>query len=281
MERTYILLCIAPSMLTTIISKSRQMKNKVKIILIDIAFPVLGLGMFLLLWFVMSKIINLELILPTPYNTIKSLFFLLSYNEFWVAVSNTITNSLISYCCSLLAAFLLAILGYIIFYVQKILNPIISILRSIPTMAIILLLLIWFNSKIAPMIISALVVFPLLYSSFNNALKQVSVELIDMSNYYNVPKFRQITYLYIPSMMPTMLSAIQSTISLNLKVLIAAEVLAATKDSIGRMMQTAKLYLDTAELIAWTVVAIVLGALLESIIAFIKYIVVRRTGNGS
>lgn len=281
MERTYILLCIAPSMLTTIISKSRQMKNKVKIILIDIAFPVLGLGMFLLLWFVMSKIINLELILPTPYNTIKSLFFLLNHNEFWVAVSNTITNSLISYCCSLLAAFLLAILGHIIFYVQKILNPIISILRSIPTMAIILLLLIWFNSKIAPMIISALVVFPLLYSSFNNALKQVSVELIDMSNYYNVPKFRQITYLYIPSMMPTMLSAIQSTISLNLKVLIAAEVLAATKDSIGRMMQTAKLYLDTAELIAWTVVAIVLGALLESIIAFIKYIVVRRTGNGS
>ncbi len=82
-------------------------------------------------------------------------------------------------------------------------------------------------------------------------------------------------------MMPTTLSAIQSTISLNLKVLIAAEVLAATKDSIGRMMQTAKLYLDTAELIAWTVVAIVLGALLESIIAFIKYIVVRRTGNGS
>lgn len=281
MERTYILLCIAPSMLTTIISKSRQMKNKVKIILIDIAFPVLGLGIFLLLWFVMSKIINLELILPTPYNTIKSLFFLLNHNEFWVAVSNTLANSLISYCYSLLAAFLLAILGHIIFYVQKILNPIISILRSIPTMAIILLLLIWFNSKIAPMIISALVVFPLLYSSFNNALKQVSIELIDMSNYYNVPKFRQITYLYIPSMMPTTLSAIQSTISLNLKVLIAAEVLAATKDSIGRMMQTAKLYLDTAELIAWTVVAIVLGALLESIIAFIKYIVVRRTGNGS
>lgn len=257
------------------------MKNKVKIILINIAFPVLGLGVFLLLWFVISKIINLELILPTPYNTIKSLFSLLIHNEFWVAVSNTLTNSLISYGCSLLAAFLFAILGYIIFNIQKILNPIISVLRSIPTMAIILLLLIWFNSNIAPMIISALVIFPLLYSSFNNALKQVSVELIDMSNYYNVPKFRQIIYLYVPSMMPTTLSAIQSTISLNLKVLIAAEVLAATKDSIGRMMQTAKLYLDTAELIAWTVVAIVLGALLESIIAFIKYIVVRRTGNGS
>lgn len=252
------------------------MKNKAINFLKNVGIPILGLFLFVSIWALIARIIKFELILPTPKATILSFYNLLSKDFFWVAVGKTLTKSLISYLISLFLALLLAILNYSIPILHKGFFPIITILRAVPTMSIILILLIWFNTTIAPMIISGLIVFPILYSSFHSFLEQVPNDLIEMSKYYNVPMHRQICYLYIPSITIPGLSAIQSSISLNLKVLIAAEVLASTKDSIGRYMQVSKIYLDTVELLAWTIMAILLGAALELMIKGVKILVMKR-----
>ncbi|MEG1608947.1 MAG: hypothetical protein RR348_03690, partial [Clostridia bacterium] len=67
-----------------------------------------------------------------------------------------------------------------------------------------------------------------------------------------------------------------NVISLNFKLIISAEVLAQTRNSIGVNMQFAKQYLETAQLIAWTIIAIVVGALLELTVFGCKKIYERR-----
>ena len=76
-------------------------------------------------------------------------------------------------------------------------------------------------------------------------------------------------------MLPGVLTGVKSSAALNFKLVIAAEVLAQTADSIGVNMQLAKLDLDTATLLAWTVAAIAIGGIIELAISFIAKRAVR------
>jgi ABC-type nitrate/sulfonate/bicarbonate transport system permease component len=81
--------------------------------------------------------------------------------------------------------------------------------------------------------------------------------------------------LYLPNIAPAFFDSIRSTLSFNVKIIISAEVLAQTRKSMGIMMQISKSRLETADLLAWTLAAIVLSYLLEIVIYAIKTAVVR------
>lgn len=82
--------------------------------------------------------------------------------------------------------------------------------------------------------------------------------------------------MYIPAMLPEVLTAVGSNISLALKVMIASEVLAQTFESMGVAMQIQRIYLNTAGLMGWTIAAIVLSFLLEIAVKLIALVFVRR-----
>jgi len=55
-------------------------------------------------------------------------------------------------------------------------------------------------------------------------------------------------------------------LSLTVKLMVAAEVLANTAGSLGAMMQTARIYFETAELMALTVATVLVSLLLEGVV---------------
>ncbi|MBO5898784.1 MAG: hypothetical protein J6R04_07220, partial [Clostridia bacterium] len=69
--------------------------------------------------------------------------------------------------------------------------------------------------------------------------------------------------IYLPAVLPYFLSACESSIGLAWKAGVAAEVLALPALSIGKQLYESKLYLETTDLFAWTLVVIVLSLLLE------------------
>ncbi|MDE5549024.1 MAG: ABC transporter permease subunit, partial [Clostridia bacterium] len=105
---------------------------------------------------------------------------------------------------------------------------------------------------------------------FYGAIQGVDKDLIVMSKVYKVDNKNQIFKMYLPQTLPMALTGIKSSVGLNLKLVIAAEVLAQTADSIGVHMQLSKINLDTATLLAWTVMAIILGAIFELIVILIE-----------
>ena len=72
-----------------------------------------------------------------------------------------------------------------------------------------------------------------------------------------------------------MFAQITSALTLNVKLIIAAEALAQTRISMGNAMQISKGNLNIAELLAWTVMAILLSYVLELLIILIKKLTVR------
>lgn len=241
----------------------------------NIIYPTITFIVVVILWAIIAHRMDMNIILATPKETFKSLWGLLAQSRFYTAIWNTLSRSFISYGIAVLIALILSVISAIFKPINKILDPIIVLLRATPTMSIILLTLVWLNSSQGSMLIAFLISFPILYTSFYTAFVTVDSRLIDMSRVYNVGHWDLIARLYIPSSLPSILGAIKSTISLNLKVLIAAEVMSQARESMGFYMQRASVYFNTAELIAWTLVAIVLSYLLESGISFAHRLTIR------
>lgn len=220
----------------------------------------------LLVWWIVSLFIGVELIMPTPWVTLKETFRLFSSGDFWLGLGNTLLRSLVAFAFSFVIALSLAVLSSLSTVFSKAAGGILAVVRSIPTMSVILLLLIWTKPTGAPVFVAAIVICPTLYSAFCGAIGSVDPKLKEMCKLYRVSKKEQIVKLYLPSMAEGMFEGTASGLSLNLKLVIAAEALALTKNSVGGMMQSAKVWLETGQLMALTLVAVLLGVFAEWIV---------------
>jgi NitT/TauT family transport system permease protein len=77
-------------------------------------------------------------------------------------------------------------------------------------------------------------------------------------------KLRRIVFeLYIPSILPYLLAGASNAMGITWKVIIAAEILSQPSFAIGTNLMIAKIELETAQVFAWTVVAIIISFIFE------------------
>lgn len=250
--------------------------NKAKLKSIIVRFsPLITVGMFILIWYIAAIAVDIELILPRPALVFKELLALISGKTFWTAVGGTLSRSFTGFAISFALAMILAVAGFAIKPIHRAFSPLVIISRAIPTMSVILLSLIWLTSQTSPILISSLIMFPMFYSDFYSALNNIDKGVIDMAKLYKVGAKDIVTRLYIPNILPSVLDSVRSGISFNVKIVIAAEVLAQTRQSMGISMQISRVMLDTASLLAWTAAAVAISYALELIVELIKRFAVK------
>lgn len=246
-----------------------------KRILNNVVAPIVGLAIFILIWYIVASSIGISIILPTPLETLREFFALFADGSFYLAVGSTLGRTLLGFLVAFILASLFAFLSSRSVFVRNLFSPFTIILRVLPTISVILLVLIWFRSALAPYVITFLVIFPMLYKMVLDAIEQVDRGLIEMAEVYHLSNAKKLFSVYLPQMTPSLLTGVGVTLSFSVKLTIAAEVLSYTKDSIGRNMQQASAYIETARLLAWTLAAILLGFLLEGIVLLVKKLLVR------
>ena len=192
------------------------MKGAVKKTVLDIAFPVVSLLIFLLIWQIGASI------LPTPIATFTRFFALFAEAEFWGAFFGTVLRSLIAFGISFCVALLCSIIGVLVPAVHKMVYPFVVILRALPTMSVILLSLIWLSSTKSPILITFLVLFPMMYVGFYDALTGVDPQLIEMARVYGVSKRDRIVYLYFPAVLRSLFTDALSALTFGVKLTVAA-----------------------------------------------------------
>lgn len=247
-----------------------------KRLIYNILAPIVGCLVFIAVWFGVSAAIGKSVILPSPLETLRSFFSLLGEGTFYLAIARTLGRTLMSFLIAFLLACIFAFLSIISEFFKKAFAPVTVIVRVLPTISVILLVLIWFRSAVAPYVITFIVIFPMLYTTVLNAAENVDRELIEMCDAFGVSFGKRLLNLYIPEMTPSILTGVSITLSFSVKLTIAAEVLASTQRSMGRYMSQASAYIDTPMLLAWTLAAILLGFLLEGIVLVIKKMLERR-----
>ena len=226
-------------------------------------WSILSLFAFLFIWWLASVIVGNEYLLPNVFQTLKSSVELLGKTSFWFAFFSTFLRSIIAFIGSFVLGGVFALLAYLFPGFERFFTPIVSFLRSLPTMAILLIILLWSNPFIAPIIVAALVLFPLSFASIYTALMGVDNDLLEMSSVYRVPLKKRVWQLFLPSILPSVCETGARNLSFGLKLIVSAEVMANTFQSIGGEMQTAALYDQTALLFALTLTVFFVGYLLE------------------
>ena len=238
-------------------------------------YPLITLGAVFAAWAIAAYAVDLPIVLPSVGDTFKGLGQLLGTAEFYVALGGTLLRTLIGFVTALVMALALAVPAAFFKPLEKLLSPLVVIARAIPTMSVILLCLLWVSNRILPVVVSVFIVFPVLYTTVLSAIKGVDEGLKQMSAVYKVPRTRIAGRLYLPQIMPALLTGVQTTLGLMVKLVIAGEVMSNTARSIGGSMNLAQQYLETDMVLAYTLAAVVLSALLEGAAALIKRFTLR------
>ena len=246
-----------------------------KRVFVNILAPIFGCLLFIAIWYALAAIVDMSLILPSPTDTVREFVLLLGDSTFYSAVGRTLLRSLLAFLIGFALATVFAVLSACFPIFKKVFAPFSVILRVLPTISVILLVLVWFRSRVAPFVVTFLVIFPMLYTTVLNAIEGVDPRLKEMTDAYRFSMGKKILHLYIPQMTPAILTGVSITLSFTVKLTIAAEVLSYGNNSIGFFMQRASVYLETATLLAWTLAAILLGFLLEGVVLLIKKLLVR------
>lgn len=225
-----------------------------------------------LVWFIAYKTIKNESLVPSFSQTMSAFLVVITESFFWNALLYTLLRTLIAFLISFVLAGLLAILCRVIKKATWFVKTIISVVRTLPTMAILVLILYMLMHlnlsrprAIAPVIVAILVLFPMMFAQFQTAFDGVDEGLIKAMKVFNLSPKQKIFKVYLPMICPPIVSHIGSNLSFGIKLIISAEVMANTFTSIGGMMQTANAHEEIPRLIALTLVAVVLGLLIELI----------------
>lgn len=248
----------------------------------NIIFSFFAIVAMWLVWIIAYYQVKNDYIVPSFWDTLKSLGGLFTETIFWTAFGNTLLRTVEAFAVSFVLAAALAVLSSYNKYVQAFINPVMVFLRTLPTLAVILILLIWTNPKVAPIIVAFLVVFPAVYAQIIAAMGDIDRDLVQMAKVYKIPKRDRLFKIYLPLVMPNILSQTGANISLGLKVMISAEVLASTSKSMGSLMYNARLVVEMPRLAALTLVAVFAGLIIDIVFTLLTRVVCKwKSGGGA
>ena len=108
--------------------------------------------------------------------------------------------------------------------------------------------------------------FRSVWANVGAGVRETDRELLEVARVFRFSRRKLLRRVYVPSVLPYFLSACKSAVGLGWKAGVAAEVLTVPAVSIGRMLYESKLYLETADLFAWTAAVILCSLLIEKLV---------------
>lgn len=225
----------------------------------------------IIIWILLARTIDNEIIVPKINTTFVSMLEIIKDSDFLNIVTYTILRSLLGFLISLFLAISLGVLSSVSKIVASLMEPILKLLNSIPTIAIILLALIWLSSEFVPMFVGFLMVFPILFESVLNSILNIDKNIIQMASLYKVSKIGIVKNIYMPNILYNLSNIFNSALGINLKMVIGGEVLSQPQYAIGSSLQLERMYLNTPGVFAWIIIIILISFIFDCIIKALRY----------
>lgn len=235
-----------------------------------------AVAFWLLVWQAASRMIGQEILLVSPVAVLQRLGELIWEREFWFSCSFSVLRIVSGFLLGTAFGVILGGLSSGFFAVRELLSPLVLTMKSIPVASFVILALIWIPSRNLSVFISFFMVFPVVYTNVLQGLESVDRQLLEMAWVFRVSGIRKIRYIYLSQVLPFFRSGCSVALGLCWKSGVAAEVIGIPEGSIGEKLYQAKVYLDTPDLFAWTVVIIVISLLFEKVFLGLVDLAVRK-----
>ena len=231
--------------------------------LLNKLLPIVTIILIIATWHVVAVIYNVELIWPKPEIAFRELISAFGESSFWKSVGNTMLRTLFAFIMAFVLALVFSLIATSSKVFYKLFYPVVVLLRALPTISVIFICYVAISGWYRAILIAFLVIFPTLFSSFFTALENCNGELSEVGIVYNVKQKDRIFRFIIPSVWAYMYSDIVNTLSLTVKLIVAAEAVTSTRESLGGLMAISKANVEMGSILAYTIVAVVLSYLTE------------------
>ena len=219
----------------------------------------------LLLWQIVAMSVGSEMLLASPVQVVARLMTLVRERDFLTTAAYSFLRITAGFLAAFAVGIVLAIGAARLPVVETLLRPFLVTIKTVPVASFIILCLIWLSYSQLTVFISFLIVLPVIYSNVLQGIKSTPTELKEVAELYRVPWGRRLLYLYMPSICPYLLSACSISVGMAWKAGVAAEVIGVVDGSIGEKLYDAKIYFQNPDLLAWTVVLIVISVASEKL----------------
>ncbi len=244
--------------MTSIISRNKNALTKTLAVVLALA-----------VWQIVSMIVGSDLLLVSPIGVIKRLTEMVGEEGFLSSIGFTFSRIALGFFSGLACGVLLALLAGRFKIVETMLWPYMITIKSVPVASFVVIALIWMSASNLSMLISFLMVLPIIYTNLLEGIHSVDNKMLQMADVFKMPFSRRLRYIWLPSLKPFAVSGCRVALGLAWKSGVAAELIGYPQGSVGEALYYSRLYMETADLFAWTVVIVLLSVTFEKLFVFL------------
>jgi len=187
----------------------------------------LGILFFFILWEIISLIVaNPIKIFPDPISTLKEVGVLFSTSYLYKCVGATFQRMIIGFEISFILALIIGSISGNHPKIQLFLKPLMTVLKSVPTAAIVFIFLALLGVQNAPILMVILVSFTILYDAVVGGFNNIDPIINEALEVDGITRLRKTFSIKIPLSTPYILVGISTSFALSFKLSIMSEIIA-------------------------------------------------------
>ena len=231
---------------------ARQMTERMKAVAAAGAVA----AFWLAAWMLLAALVAQPLILPGPGAVVMSLLRLVCDGGTWAILAGSGARILGGLALAAVCGGVLAGVSARSRTFARLVAPALSFVKATPVACVVVLLLIWLGSARVSIAAVFLMALPGVYFSLAEGLAQVNKPLEQMFRMHGVRGLRLFCAHTWREVLPFVLSCARAVIGMGWKAGVAAELIGMAAGTVGERIYQAKLLIETADLLAWTVLVV-------------------------
>lgn len=245
------------------------------------ARPLLAIAFWLVVWQGVSLAVHQHVLLVGPWEVLVRLTQLVPTGDFWAAVGRTFGRITLGFVLAALVGVVLAAASAASRWAQALVAPLVATIRSTPVVSFIILVLIWADPTRLATIVSFLMTLPIIHATVFEGIGQRDRALLEMASVFRMPRRRRLVAVDVPAVLPYFAAGCRTGVGLAWKSGIAAEVIGLPTGTIGERLYQGRLFLETADVFAWTAVVVLVAFACERPVLWLLRLLERRLTDGA
>lgn len=220
-------------------------------------------------WMLVAALVAQPLILPGPGAVALALLRLVRDGGTWAILAGSGARILGGLALAAVCGGVLAGISSRSRAFAHLVAPALSFVKATPVACVVVLLLIWLGSARVSIAAVFLMALPGVYFSLVEGLAQVNKPLEQMFRLHGVRGWRLFCAHTWREVLPFVLSCAQAVIGMSWKAGVAAELIGMAVGTVGECIYQAKLLIETADLLAWTVLVVAASWTCERVLVWL------------
>ena len=244
---------------------ARQMTERMKAVTAAGAVA----AFWLAVWVLVAGLVAQPLILPGPGAVVVALLRLACDGGTWAILAGSGARILGGLALAAVCGGVLAGISSRSRAFAHLVAPALSFVKATPVACVVVLLLIWLGSARVSIAVVFLMALPGVYFSLVEGLAQVDQPLEQMFRLHGVQGWRLFCAHTWREVLPFVLSCARAVIGMSWKAGVAAELIGMATGTVGERIYQAKLLIETADLLAWTVLVVAASWACERVLVWL------------